>query len=221
MKIKKWINEYKTNGELKSRVRLYSGALLNAVFAVFKIVTGIIYRSSWFLAVGIYFLIFLAVRMTVINRDQKVLKAGAVPDYEKEWSFYGKTGWLMFLMDIGLSGVVVHVVRMNEANTYPGIVIYLIALYAFYRYITAIIRIIKRRDDERPCLSAARSIDMSFAVTELFTLQAAMLAQFGQGRDYRAANIATGTVVALIVAAIAADMILRSKKKSVTHYGGC
>ena len=86
-KIKKWINEYKTNGELKSRVRLYSGALLNAVFAVFKIVTGIIYRSSWFLAVGIYFLIFLAVRMTVINRDQKVLKAGAVPDYEKEWSY--------------------------------------------------------------------------------------------------------------------------------------
>ena len=35
-RIRKLINEYRTNGELKSRVRLYSGALLNAVFAVFK-----------------------------------------------------------------------------------------------------------------------------------------------------------------------------------------
>ena len=212
-RIRKLINEYRTNGELKSRVRLYSGALLNALFAVFKIFTGIIYRSSWLLAAGIYFLIFLAVRMRVINLDMKVLRAGADPDYESEWSFYGKIGWLMFLLDIGLSGIVVQVVKMNQANTYPGIVIYLIALYAFYRYITAVIRIIKGRDDERPYLSAARSIDMSFAVTEIFTLQTAMLAQYGQGRVYRTANIITGTAVALIVAAVAVDMILRSRKR--------
>ena len=211
-KITDWINEYRTNGELKSRVRLYSGALLNAVFAVFKIVTGIMYRSSWFLAAGIYFLIFLAVRMHVINLDLKVIKGGESPDHEKEWTFYGRIGWLMFLMDIGLSGIVVQVVKMNEANTYPGVVIYLIALYAFYRYATALIRILKGRHDERPYLSAARSIDMSFAVTEIFTLQVAMLAQFGEGRDYRAANIVTGTVVALIVAALAIDMIVRSRK---------
>ena len=218
-KIKCWINEYRASGELKSRVRLYSGALLNAVFAVFKIVTGIIYRSSWLLAAGIYFLIFLAVRMKVINLDLKVLKAGADPDYEKEWSFFGKIGWLMFLMDIGLSGIVVQVVKMNKVNTYSGIVIYLIAAYAFYRYITALIRIIKGRDDERPYLSAARSIDMSFAVTEIFTLQTAMLARFGQGRDYHEANLATGTVVALIVAAIAIDMILRARKQLQSREG--
>lgn len=211
-KMKNLINEYRTNGELKSRVRLYSGALLNTVFAVFKIVTGIIYHSSWLLAAGIYFLIFLAVRMHVITLDLKVLKGEESPDTESEWSFYGKIGWMMFLMDLGLSGIVVQVVKMNEANTYPGVVIYLIALYAFYRYITAIIRIIKGRDEERPYLSAARSIDMSFAVTEIFTLQAAMLAQFGQGRYYRTANIVTGTAVALIVAVIAVDMIVRSRK---------
>ena len=54
-KIKSLINKYRTDGELKSRVRLYSGALLNIIFAVFKIFTGIIYRSSWLLAAGIYF----------------------------------------------------------------------------------------------------------------------------------------------------------------------
>ena len=210
--MKNWIDEYRTNPELKSRVRLYSGALLNAVFAVFKILTGIIYRSPWLLAAGIYFLIFLVVRMHVINLDLQVLKGGKDPDHDKEWSFYGKIGWLMFLMDLGLSGIVVQVVRQNEANTYPGVVIYLIALYAFYRYITAVIRIIKGREDERVYLSAARSIDMSFAVTEIFTLQVAMLAQFGQGRDYHAANIITGTAVALIVAVIAIDMILRSRR---------
>ena len=210
--LKKWINEYRTNPELKSRVRLYSGALLNAVFAVFKIVTGIMYRSTWLLAAGIYFLIFLGVRMHVINLDLSVLRGGEDPDHKKEWSFYGRIGWLMFLMDIGLSGIVVQVVRQNEANTYPGIVIYLIALYAFYRYITAVIRMIKGRKDERVYLSAARSIDMSFAVTEIFTLQVAMLAQFGQGRDYHAANIITGTAVALIVAVIAIDMIRRSRR---------
>lgn len=150
--------------------------------------------------------------MRVISLDLKILKGAESPDIEREWSFYGKIGWMMFLMDLGLSGIVVQVVKMNEANNYPGVVIYLIALYAFYRYITAVIRIIKGRDDERPCLSAARSIDMSFAVTEVFTLQAAMLAQFGQGRDYRVANIITGTAVALIVAVIAVDMIVRSRK---------
>ncbi len=211
-KLKYWINEYRTDPELKSRVRLYSGALLNAIFAVFKIATGIIYRSAWLLAAGIYFLIFLAVRMHVINLDLRVLKGGADPDHEKEWSFYGKIGWLMFLMDLGLSGIVVQVVKNNEANTYPGIVIYIIALYAFYRYITAVIRIIKGRDEERVYLSAARSIDMSFAVTEIFTLQVAMLSQFGQGQDFRTMNIITGTGVALIVAAIAIDMIVRSRR---------
>ena len=199
-RLKNWISEYRTSPELKSRVRLYSGALLNAVFAVFKIFT------------GIYFLIFLGVRMHVINLDLAVLKRGEDPNHEKEWSFYGKIGWLMFLMDIGLSGIVVQVVKQNAANTYPGIVIYLIALYAFYRYITAVIRIIKGREEDRVYLSAARSIDMSFAVTEIFTLQVAMLSQFGQGRDYHVANIVTGTAVALIVAVIAIDMILKSRR---------
>ena len=211
-RLKNWISEYRTSPELKSRVRLYSGALLNAVFAVFKIFTGIIYRSTWLLAAGIYFLIFLGVRMHVINLDLAVLKRGEDPNHEKEWSFYGKIGWLMFLMDIGLSGIVVQVVKQNAANTYPSIVIYLIALYAFYRYITAVIRIIKGREEDRVYLSAARSIDMSFAVTEIFTLQVAMLSQFGQGRDYHVANIVTGTAVALIVAVIAIDMILKSRR---------
>ena len=102
--------------------------------------------------------------------------------------------------------------HFRPIRQYPNVVIYLIALYAFYRYITAVIRIIKGRDDERPYLSAARSIDMSFAATEFFTLQAAMLAQFGQGGNYRTANIVTGTAVALIVAVIAIDMILKSRR---------
>lgn len=164
------------------------------------------------MAAGIYFLFFLAVRLRVITLDLKILKGEKPLDIEKEWSFYGKIGWMMFLMDLGLSGIVVQVAMMNEANHYPGVVIYLIALYAFYRYITAVVRIIKGRDDERPYLSAVRSIDMSIAVTEFFTLQAAMLAQFGQGGDYRTVNIITGTTVALIVAAIAVDMILRSRR---------
>ena len=102
--------------------------------------------------------------------------------------------------------------HFRPIRQYPNVVIYLIALYAFYRYITAVIRIIKGREEDRVYLSAARSIDMSFAVTEIFTLQVAMLSQFGQGRDYHVANIVTGTAVALIVAVIAIDMILKSRR---------
>ena len=67
---------------------------------------------------------------------------------------------------------------------------------------------------DNPIFSAVKRIEMAKAPVSIFTLQVAMITQFGErnGFDYRIANGATGCVVCVIVTVMAILMLTGVRK---------
>jgi len=207
-----FMHRYYTNQLFRSRVILYRGVLINTAYALFKFVTGIWYKSTWLIAIAVFFMILTAIKATLVYQDTLIRKNKRAVETLMEWNDYRRTGWLMLLLNIGLTAINIHVIMQGQKYSYPGVLIYAMAFYAFYRLTVAIVRVVKGRGGS-PLFKAARAIDFSFAVTAMFTLQTAMYNAFSPERDVTFQNAIGGAVTALIVNAIAIYMIIQGSRQ--------
>lgn len=137
-----------------------------------------------------------------------------------EWKGYRICGLLMLLLNTGMSGMTVLMIRDNLHYEYPGYVIYLSAMYTFYTAITATVHVFKFRKFKSPLLSASKAIAFTGAMMSVMALQTAMIAEFGAEEAVfrRIANTITGSVVCVSSVMIAVFMVIRAtqniKKRS-------
>ena len=210
----KYANKYLTSKGIRIRTSLYGGLLFNIIFALFKVVMGVMYQSKWLFAMAGYNTIlsvmrFFLVRRDIIDRNEEDYKRRLRGLYD-----YKQCGWFMLLLNIAISVIVMMVVFDNQVITYPGFMIYAIAAYTFYCLTMAIISIVKYWNRQNPLFSAVKRIGMAKALVSIFTLQVAMLTQFGTG-DYltnQMANGATGFSVCVIITVMAILMLTGVKK---------
>lgn len=194
----------------RTEIALYPGFCINVLYVIFKTATGIYYRSAWFLSLGLYYLALAIMRLLLIHyiRFKK-----ETSDKNDELRRYRMCGYILFPINVALVGITILAVKKNAGFTYPGYLIYVMAMYAFYSVITAVMNLVKYRKYGSPILSAAKVINMSTALVSIFSLETAMLAQFGSEstEHFRVIMTAlTGTGVSLIVVGMAVFMIVRS-----------
>lgn len=129
---------------------------------------------------------------------------------------YRICGASLLVINIALSGIVVLAVKKKNGFTYPGYMIYVMAIYAFYSVITAVINLVKYRKYGSPVLSAAKVISLTTAMVSMFSLESAMLAQFSDASQTAFKKImteCTGGVICVIVIGMAVYMMFRSTKE--------
>ena len=201
------IRSYREDAVFKSRVILYRGMLLHCLYALLKLVTGLATQSPWFISIAIYYGVLTVLKTGLIRQDLLRLRDG-LSDERPLWESYRRTGCLMLLLNLALSGITFQVVRDSKSYSYPGILIFAIAAYTFYRITMTIVRLLRARKGTDPLFAAAAFIDCSFAVTSMFTLQTAMFASFSPELDVRLPNILTGTGVVILITGLSGYMIL-------------
>ncbi len=199
-----------TEKELRIRISLYGGLFLNICFVIFKVIMGILYQSKWLFAMAGYNTILSGMRFVLVYRDQINLHKES--DYERKIQglhSYKACGWMMLLLNSAISVIVVMVVFDNQTIVYPGFMIYAIAAYSFYCLTMGIINLVKYWHRDNPVFSAVKRIGMAKALVSIFTLQVAMITQFGEsgGLDYRMANGATGFAVCIMITVMAVLML--------------
>ena len=114
----------------------------------------------------------------------------------------------------GYSGVVVLVVYQNESFQYAGSLIYIMAMYAFYTTVMAIVNLVRYRQFQSPVMSAARTVNLVAAMVSMLSLETAMLSQFGGGEDFRRMMTgATGWSVCAAVVGMGAFMMIHSSRQ--------
>lgn len=225
--IKRYINEHPLMKKLRSTaigsrffsdvrfrsdVSLYQGFFINLLYIVMKMFSGIYYRSFWFVALAFYY-ILLAIMRFMLLRRRKVKTSRTL--MEEEIHRYRLCGIMLLVMNQALVGIVVFMVHQNRGFDYPGLLIYLMALYAFYAVISSIINLVKFRKHGSPVMSAAKAIQFVAALVSILSLETAMLAQFGgDDETFRAIMTgATGGGVCTIVIGIAIFMIWKSTRQ--------
>ena len=178
----------------RSEITLHGGLIVNILYAALNLISGIRYRSTWFIALAFYY---------------------AGQDIPAELMRYRACGIILLLMNQALVGIIVYMVTQDRGFSYPGLMIYAMAMYAFYITITATINVVKFRKRGSPLLSAAKVISLTAALVSMLSLETAMLARFGSDDpEFRRIMLAaSGGVVCAVVLTMAVYMIAISTKK--------
>ncbi|MGN0628703.1 MAG: hypothetical protein ACI4IW_03635 [Oscillospiraceae bacterium] len=209
-----YVHRYLTDALFKTHVSLYCSLGVNVAFAAVKLFYGLYYRSVWFGTLAVYYMTLAVMHFLLLHHVNRN-SIGADP--VSEWKRYRVCGVILMLMNTALSGVVVLVVQKNEGFSYPGYFIYVVAMYAFYNVIAAVIGAVKFRKFKSPVMSAAKIIKLAAALVSMLSLETAMLMQFGNKEDSplfrRVMTGVTGGCVCFFVLTTAIFMIVHSTKQ--------
>lgn len=205
------VSRYLREDMFRAETGLYQGFFINLLYAGIKMFSGILYRSVWFITLAVYYILLAVMRASLLHYVRKSGK-----DKVSEWKRYRLCGIILLFMNIALTGIVILVIHQNSGFEYPGMLIYVMAMYAFYAAITAVRNVVKFRKYGSPVMSAAKVINLTAALVSMLSLETAMLTQFGAADDplFRQIMTAcTGAGISLIVLGMAVFMIVRSTKQ--------
>ncbi len=206
-------HRFLTDVSFRMHASLYLSLGINLLYAIIKFLSGIYYHSIWFQAFGIYYTFLAAMRFLLLRH---VKRNAFGKELVSEWKRYRLCGMILLPMSLVLSGVVVLAIERNEGFQYAGYLIYVVAMYAFYAVISAVTNLIRYRKYQSPVMSAAKAISLVSALVSLFSLETAMLSQFGDGSDpaFRRIMIATTSAgVCVIVLSMAVYMTVYAAKQ--------
>lgn len=201
--------KYLTDIHFRNRISLSAGLMINLAYIVMKLSAGIYYRSAWFIALAVYYILLAVMRLFLIRYMSE-------NDRDKAFRRYRLCGFILLIMNQALAGIVIFMVHQNRGFQYPGILIYAMALYAFYAVITAAVNVVRTRRHNSPVLSAAKAVNLVAALVSILSLTTAMLTQFGGDDDPAFRRTMTGAVgsgVCTIVIGMAVFMIYRANKE--------
>ena len=204
---------YFSDVKFRSEIALYRGLLINLLYVAMKLFAGVCYRSVWFGALAVYYMCLSSMRFLLLHH---VRKKPIGQEYRSELRRYRLCAVLLLVMNLALSGIVALVVVQNRGFTYPGYLIYVMAMYAFYVTISAVIHVIRFRRYNSPVLSAAKAVNLTAALVSMLSLETAMLSRFGGSDDptlRRIMTAVTGFAVCVFVLGMAVYMIVRSTRQ--------
>ena len=209
-----YIHMYLNDKDFRAKVSLYIGFTLDCIYVLFKCGSGIIYRSTWLGAIGIYYFMIGLIRFMLLRSDRRIRAYDDDKRLYLEYISYRKCGILMFILDMVISIIAMHMVYQNKSYSYSGYTIYLTALYTFYYFITAIISVVSYGKRNRPILSAAKQLSLAAGWMSMYALQTAMLATFSEDaiNFRRTMNTITGVCVYIYIIITAVRMIVHSTR---------
>lgn len=205
------VGRYLTEDTFRAQVALYQGFLINLFYAGVKLFSGIYYHSVWFGTLAVYYIMIAVMRFSLLHHVHRGRK-----NKVSEWRRYRLCGIVLLFMNAALAGIVILAVHQNSGFEYPGMLIYIMALYTFYATITAVWNVIKFRRYGSPVLSAAKGINLTAAMVSMLSLETAMLTQFGAADDagFRQMMTAlTGAGVCVVVTGMAVYMLVHATKR--------
>lgn len=198
--------KYFSDIEYKTKATLFISLTINILYGLFKFVLGIVYQSLWFDVLAIYYISLALIRFALLTSKKE--------DSIAQLNSYRKCGFLLFLVNMTLTGVAVLIVNRNEGFHYYGYLIYVMAIYAFYKVIVAIKGMIQYRKYHQPILSATKVVNLSAALVSMLALETAMLEQFDNSQNPEAfrkiMTSATSIAVCFVIFFMALYMIIHS-----------
>ena len=180
------------------------GLIINMVFAVFNGYVGLASRSSWYGTMCAYFLTLFFIRMYIVLHK----------DHKSE-SIYRSTGIALLFIELVHSGALALLVQARGGRSYPGVTIYMVSAYTFYKLIVSIINVLKAGKQDKAYILALRKISNVEALLSLLSLQAALFFSFGDPTSpfSKLFNLITGGVIWCTILGIAIETLSTRKKR--------
>lgn len=203
-------NRYMTDAAFKTHISLYGSLTVNLLYAATNLFSGVYYGTAWSITLAAYYMTLAIMRFLLLRFIGRV---GIGQDKYLELRRARLCGIVLMPLNIVLSGEVILVVQSGHGFQYNGMLIYIMAMYAFYVTTQAIINIVKYRRYNSPVLSASKLISLTAALVSMLSLETAMFHEFGQNmavENRRLMIILTGIGVGAVIVTMSVITIVRS-----------
>lgn len=209
----RYIARYFSDIAYKTVISVYMSFAVNTLYILMNFLTGIHYCSLWSLTLAVYYS-FLSVMRFMLLKNTKIelLGKNMLAEYKK----YRTCAYVLLLMNFALIGIVVLAIHYNNGFSYAGYLIYIMAMYAFYNVISAIVALVKYRKIGSPVMSAAKVISFSSALISILSLEMAMLNSFDTTGDILFKNRTigiTGFAISAVFITTSCYMIIHATKQ--------
>ena len=206
-------NRYMNDEAFRTKIAFYLSLAVNILYVGVNLLSWYLLQSWWFVVLAVYYVIMSLLRFLLVGYVRGHELGSSVPD---EWKRSRVCACMLLLVNLSLSGAVLMILYQNRGYDYPGVLIYVIALYTFYSTIHAIIDIVKHRKWGSPVLTTASIVSLSAALVSMLNLETAMFAQFGgemTQQDQNLMIILTGAGISVTVITLSVIIIVRATKE--------
>jgi hypothetical protein len=205
-----FVHRFTTDRVFRTDVSLSVSFVINMLYVGTNVWSWYMVGSNWFVVLAAYYVIMAVMRFLLL-RYVHVQKIGT--SILKEWRRAKACAYILLLVDLSLSGAVLMILYQSKGHDYPGVLIYVMALYTFYSTIHAIVDIVKYRKFGSPVMTTAKVVSLSAALVSMLNLETAMFAQFGGDmtpEDQRIFIILTGAGVSITVVTLSIILIVNA-----------
>jgi hypothetical protein len=185
---------------------------MNIAYAIFQIGLGLIHSSLWYYSLGGYYILLSLSRFFLVRHDRKEESLR----FMDRQSVCRLIGVLLLITTLALSGVILHMIRLDVVIVHHEITTIAMAAYTFMALTLAITNIVKGRGSRSLVFMVSKAISLVCALVSIITLENAMISAFGadDGGEFSRIMVAiTCAAVCAIVAAIAVYIIVLANKR--------
>ncbi len=204
---------YMTDAVFRTNISLHVSLGVNLLYGGLNVLLFVWYRSMWFIVLAVYYMILAVMRFFLVRY---VRRTGIGRNRLGELVSARFCSCILLSVNFALSGAVLMILYEDKGFSYPGIVIYVVALYTFYITVHAIRGLIVYRKYKSPVMTIAKTISFCAALVSMLSLETAMFSQFGQDMkpaDQRLMVALTGAGVSVAVITMSIYMIVRSVRE--------
>ena len=205
-------NRYLTDRAFRTSVSLHTSLLVSLLYVAINLWSWHFSRSWWFIVLAVYYVI-LAVMRYLLVRYVRTNSIGL--SILQEWKRSRLCACTLLLVNLSLSGAVLMILYQQRGFDYPGILIYVMALYSFYSFAHAIVDFIRYRTLGSPIMTTAKIVSLSSALVSMLNLETAMFAQFGADmaqQDQDLMIMLTGAGISITVVTLSVVLIVKATK---------
>ena len=206
-------NRYMTDRIFRTNISLSISFVISMLYVGINLWSWHLLKSYWFMVLAVYYVIMAVMRFLLV-RYVRIRKIGT--DILSEWKRSKVCAYILLLINLSLSGAVLMILYQHKGYDYPGMMIYVMALYTFYALTMSIVDIVKYRKMGSPVMSTAKIVSLSAALVSMMNLETAMFAQFGgdmSQKNQRIFIILTGAGISITVVTLSVILIVRATKE--------
>ena len=197
---------YLTNSAFRDKVSLELALAISLLYMVVNLWFWYQSHSWWFVVLAAYYLILATIRLLLtryVRNEGKSLSA--------QWRCARSCAYILLLVNLCLSGAVLMILYRQRGYDYPGVLIYVMALYTFYSTTHAVVDLVRCRRLVSPVMSAAKVVGLSAALVSMLNLETAMFAQFGRDMSVEDRNLMimlTGAGISMVIVTLSVALIV-------------
>lgn len=216
----RFATRYVYDYEYRSNIVMQIGFFGNTIYALVNTVLGLMQKSVWFIAIGIFYIIFGFLKFALLVKQSHIIKCENMRERKaislRVWRFFGLS---MFIITIPTTLMVAQVVYNNQNYYIHPIITFGYFIYTSIYLVAAIVKVCQAKMRKNPIFTAYSNMSFCGALMAVLALQTMIITEFKLAENMRIVlNTITGGLVILLFYIISIVVILSTTKQLRRNY---